>query len=73
MNLYSYKNTYFPFFLFPLTFSFKYASYTGTHIFDACMTILTFLYFTFCHENLFINSQIEFVSSEQRCSICPLS
>ena len=70
MNLYSYKNTYFPFFLFPLTFSFKYASYTGTHIFDACMTILTFLYFTFCHENLFINSQIEFVSSEQRCSIC---
>jgi hypothetical protein len=45
-------------------------SSTGTNAFDVGMTILTFLYFTFCHEKLFMNSQIEFVSSEQRCSIC---
>mmetsp|Transcript_23753 Transcript_23753/g.26471 ORF Transcript_23753/g.26471 Transcript_23753/m.26471 type:complete len:830 (-) Transcript_23753:86-2575(-) len=41
-----------------------------TYIFDFVMTVLMLLYFTCCHKKIFMNSQIEFVSSERRCSIC---
>ena len=54
---------------FFLTYSLVCASSIVTHAIDLIIIMLTVLYFTCCHERLFTNSNIEFISSERRCSI----
>ena len=41
-----------------------------THIIDAVMTVFTFLYFTCCHEKILTMPQVNFLSSERKCSLC---